>query len=280
MEIGKINTLTATRPIEYGFILVDEDENEVLLPNAYLSKDIVLGEKTDVFIYMDSEDRIVATILKPKIKLGQFAYLEAIDVNAFGAFMDWGLPKDLLVPFAEQARKMEVGKYYPVFLLHDKNTGRLVGSSKINKFLTFDNIELKVGQEVDILPYGMTDLGMNVIVENKYRGLIFKTNIHKHIEEGEHISAFVKKVRSDGKIDIVLEPIGYKKSIDKNTEIVLKALEKNNGFLALTDKSSPQLIQKILGLSKKAFKRAIGNLYRQKTIVLEQNGIRLIVTRS
>jgi len=275
MEIGKINTLVAARPTEYGFILIDEDENEVLLPNAYLSKDIVLGEETDVFLYMDSEDRIVATILNPKIKLGEFGYLEAIDVNNFGAFMDWGLPKDLLVPFAEQGRKMEVGKFYPVYLLRDDSTGRLIGSSKINKFLTFENIDLKVGQEVDILPYGMTDLGMNVIVENKYRGLIFKTNIHKHIEEGQHINAFVKKIRTDGKLDIMLEPIGYKKSIDKNTGIVLNALKKSDGFIALTDKSSPQLIQKILGLSKKAFKRSVGNLYKQKAIVIEKDGIRL-----
>jgi len=275
MEIGKINTLVAARPTEYGFILIDEDENEVLLPNAYLSKDIVLGEETDVFIYMDSEDRIVATILNPKIKLGEFGYLEAIDVNNFGAFMDWGLPKDLLVPFAEQGRKMEVGKFYPVCLLRDDSTGRLIGSSKINKFLTFENIDVKIGQEVDILPYGMTELGMNVIVENKYRGLIFKTNIHKHIEEGQHINAFVKKIRTDGKLDIMLEPIGYKKSIDKNTGIVLNALKKGDGFIALTDKSSPQLIQKILGLSKKAFKRSVGNLYKQKAIVIEKDGIRL-----
>ncbi len=277
MEIGKINTLVAARPTEYGFILVDEEENEVLLPNAYLSKDIVLGEETDVFIYLDSEDRIVATILNPKIKLGEFGYLEAIDVNNYGAFMDWGLPKDLLVPFAEQGRKMEVGKFYPVYLLQDESTGRLIGSSKINKFLTFENIALKVGQEVDILPYGMTELGMNVIVENKYRGLIFKTNIHKHIEEGNHIKAFVKKIRSDGKLDIMLEPIGYRKSIDQNTEIIINALKKNNGFIAITDKSSPQLIQKVLGLSKKAFKRGVGNLYKQKFIELEAEGIRLKV---
>ncbi len=277
MEIGKINTLVAARPTEYGFILIDEEENEVLLPNAYLSKDVVLGEETDVFIYLDSEDRVVATILNPKIKLGEFGYLEAIDVNSYGAFMDWGLPKDLLVPFAEQGRKMEVGKFYPVYLLQDESTGRLIGSSKINKFLSFENIALKVGQEVDILPFGMTELGMNVIVENKYRGLIFKTNIHKHIEEGEHIKAFVKKIRSDGKLDIMLEPIGYRKSIDKNTEIIINALKKNNGFIAITDKSSPQLIQKVLGLSKKAFKRGVGNLYKQKFIELEAEGIRLKV---
>lgn len=276
MIVGKINRLVASRPIEYGFILIDEEENEVLLPNAYLSKDIVLGEETDVFIYLDSEDRIVATILEPKVQLGEFAYLEAIDVNKFGAFMDWGLPKDLMVPFAEQASKMELGKFYPIYLLQDESTGRLLGSSKINKFLTFDNVDLKIGQEVDILPYGMTDLGMNVIVENKYRGLIFKTNIHKHIEEGEVIKAYLKKIREDGKLDIHLEPLGYKKSIDKNTQIILDALGENNGFIALTDKSAPQLIQKVLGLSKKAFKRGVGNLYRQKIIIIENDGIKQV----
>jgi len=276
MEIGKINTLVASRPIEYGFILIDEEENEVLLPNAYLSKDIVLGEETDVFLYTDSEDRIVATILEPKVKLGEYAYLKAIDVNKFGAFMDWGLPKDLLVPFAEQASKMEEGKYYPIFLLQDESTGRLVGSSKINKFIIFDNIDLKVGQEVDILPYGMTDLGMNVIVDNKYRGLIFKSNIHKHIEEGEVIKAYVKKVREDGKLDIHLEPLGYRQSIDKNTQIILDALNNSEGFIALTDKSTPQAIKTVLGLSKKAFKRGVGNLYRQKIIIIDDHGIKLV----
>jgi len=274
MKIGKINTLIASRPIEYGFILIDEEENEVLLPNAYLSEKVVLGENTDVFLYTDSEDRIVATTLTPKIMLGEFAYLEAIDVNKFGAFMDWGLPKDLLVPFAEQASRMVKGKKYPVYLVSDEESGRLIGSTKINKYLTFDNIEVKYGQEVNILPYGMSDLGMNVIVENKYRGLIFKTNIHKHIEEGEIIKAFVKRVREDGKIDILLEPLGYKKSIDKNTQIIIDALKKHDGFIALTDKSAPQAIKTILGLSKKAFKRGVGNLYRQKMITIEDNGIR------
>lgn len=274
MELGKINTLIASRPIEYGFILIDEEENEVLLPNAYLSKDVVLGEETDVFLYTDSEDRIVATTLRPKIMLGQFAYLEAIDVTKFGAFIDWGLPKDLLIPFAEQAGRMIKGNKYPVYLISDEESGRLIGSSKINKFLTFDNIELKTGQEVDILPYGMTDLGMNVIIENKYRGLIFRTDIHKHIEEGEVIKAFVKRVRDDGKVDVSLEPIGYKMSIDKNTQIIIDALKKNNGFIALTDKSDPHAIKVLLGMSKKAFKRGVGNLYRQKMITINENGIK------
>ncbi len=219
MEIGRINKLTASRPIEFGFILIDEEENEVLLPNAYLSEDIKLGEELEVFVYNDSEDRVVATTIIPKVQLEEFAYLQVKDVNQFGAFLDWGLPKDLMAPFAEQARPMEAGNWYLIFMLYDEMSDRLYATSKIKDYLFFDEIDVKQGDEVDLLLYEITDLGMNAVVNNMYKGLIFKSSIHKNIKCGDIIKGYVQKVREDGKLDILLEPLGYKNTIDKTVPI-------------------------------------------------------------
>ena len=276
MELGKINKLTIVRPTEYGYFLEDEEGNEVLLPNAYVTDDLKMQDTIEVFIYNDSEDRITATTLTPYVQLEEFAYLEVKEVNNFGAFMDWGLPKDLLVPFSEQKKKMEKGEWHLIFMLKDEMTDRLIGSAKINNYLYFDDIDIKTGDEVDLLLYEKTDLGINAIVNNMYKGLIFRSDIHKSIKPGEIVKGYVKKVRDDGKIDLSLDPIGFRQSIDKNTSILLDALKANNGTLNLTDKSSPDEINRILGLSKKAFKRAVGNLYKQKKITLSEQGIKLV----
>ncbi len=276
MELGKINKLTIVRPTEYGYFLEDEEGNEVLLPNAYVTDDLKMQDTIEVFIYNDSEDRITATTLTPYVQLEEFAYLEVKEVNNYGAFMDWGLPKDLLVPFSEQKKKMEKGEWHLIFMLKDEMTDRLIGSAKINNYLYFDDIDLKAGDEVDLLLYEKTDLGMNAIVNNMYKGLIFRSDIHKSIKPGEIVKGYVKKVRDDGKIDLSLDPIGFRQSIDKNTSILLDALKANNDFLNLTDKSSPDEINRVLGLSKKAFKRAVGNLYKQKKITLSEKGIKLV----
>lgn len=275
MEIGRINKLTASRPIEFGFILIDEEENEVLLPNAYLSEDIKLGEELEVFVYYDSEDRVVATTITPKVQLEEFAFLQVKEVNQYGAFLDWGLPKDLMVPFAEQARPMEAGNSYLIFMLYDEMSDRLYATSKIKDYLFFDEIDVKQGDEVDLLLYEFTELGMNTIVNNMYKGLIFKSNIHKKIECGDIIKGYVQKVREDGKLDILLEPLGYKNTIQKTSKLLIDNLKENDGFLSLTDKSSPEEIKNILGISKKAFKKSVGYLYKQKIITLESSGVRL-----
>jgi len=254
MEIGKTNKLTAARSTDNGFYLTDNEGNEVLLPNAYVSDDLSIGHEIEVFVYKDSEDRIVATTLKPYVQFEEFAYLQAKEVNDYGAFMDWGLTKDLMVPFAEQTVKMEKGKWYLIFLLEDEQTERLIGSNKVKDFVFFEDIDVKQGDEVDLLLYDMTELGMNAIVNNLYKGLIFKSDIHKNIQAGDRIKGYVKQVREDGKIDLLLEPLGYKNSIDKNYDIILSALKENNGLLNLNDKSTPEEIKQILGLSKKAFK--------------------------
>lgn len=275
MKIGRINKLTAARSTDNGFYLTDNDGNEVLLPNAYVSGELAIGHEIEVFVYKDSEDRIVATTLSPYIQFEEFAYLQAKEVNDFGAFMDWGLPKDLMVPFAEQAVRMEKGKWYLVFLLEDEQTERLIGSNKIKDFVFFKDIDVKAGDEVDLLLYEMTELGMNAIVDNMYKGLIFKSDIHKNIKPGDKIKGYVKLVREDGKIDLLLEPLGYKNSIDKYTEIILSAIKENDGLLNLTDKSSAEEIKEKLGLSKKAFKKAVGKLYKEKIVELSDEGVKL-----
>ncbi len=275
MEIGKINKLRIDRFSDHGCFLEDERTNDVLLPKAYVTEEMNLNDEIDVFIYKDSEDRIVATTLKPIIELETFAYLQVKEVNKIGAFVDWGLPKDLLVPYAEQTVKMKQGEWYLIFLLKDDQTERLIGSNNEREFTYTDEIDVKEGDEVDLLLYNMTELGMNVIVNNLYRGLIFKSDIHQNIKAGDRIKGYIKKVRDDGKLDIVLERQGYKNSIDKNSEIILSAIKEHDGFLKLTDKSNPEEIKIILGLSKKAFKKSIGSLYKQKLIEIKENGIKL-----
>ena len=276
MELGKINTLVAARRTDFGFYLVDLEDNEVLLPNAYVSDELKISDEIDVFIFKDSEDRITATTITPKIQLEQFAYLQVKEVNKYGAFLDWGLPKDLMVPFAEQKLKLVEGNWCLVFLLEDEQTERLIGTCKVNEFVFYDKIELKPGDEVDLLLYEHDELGMKAIVNNLYRGLIFESDIHKKIKPGEKIKGFVKQVREDGKLDIALEPIGYSNQIDKNAEIILDFLNKNKGFVNLTDKSEPEDIKHVLGLSKKAFKRGLGFLYKKKTIEILDDGIKLV----
>ena len=276
MEIGRIEKLKADRATDFGFYLIDEDENEVLLPNAYVSDDLKVGDEIEVFIYKDSEDRIVATTLKPYVQLEEFAYLQVKEVNDYGAFLDWGLPKDLFVPFAEQKEKMKEGEWYLVFVVMDDHSERLLASSMLNKYVYYDDIDISQGDEVDLLLYELSDLGMNAIVDNMYKGLIFKSDIHKNIKPGDRIKGYVKQVRSDGKIDIQLEPLGYKNSIDPNSKIIIDALNENNGFLDVTDKSAPDIIKFKLGLSKKAFKKALGHLYKQKLVSISDDGIKLL----
>lgn len=276
MEIGKTNKLFIARSTDNGYYLANPDQEEVLMPNAYITDDMKIGDEIEVFVYKDSEDRPVATTLKPYVQFEEFAYLQVKDVNQIGTFMDWGLPKDLLVPFDEQTVKMEKGKWYLIFMLIDEETERLIGSCKINEFVFTDVVDLKVGDEVDLLLYDVSELGMNVIVNNMYKGLIFESDIHKKIEPGEKIKAYVKKIREDGKLDISLEPLGYKSAIDKNSQHIIDVLTKSNGFLALTDKSSPIQVNALLGLSKKAFKRSIGYLYKNKLIEITSEGIKLL----
>lgn len=276
MEIGKTHRLKAARTTDNGCYLIDDNGTEVLLPNVYVSDNLKLGDEISVFVYLDNEERPVATTIKPHIELDKFAFLEVKDVNRAGAFMDIGLIKQLLVPFSEQPVKMEVGEWYVVFCLLDEQTDRLIASAMIDDFVFTEGIDLEEGDEVEALFYKKSDLGINAIVNNQFKGLVFQSDIDQDISIGNKLKAYVKKIRSDGKIDLILKPQGYRNVIDQSTQSVLDQLKQENGFFKYTDKSSPDDIRSEFGMSKKAFKKALGNLYKQKIVRLEKDGTYLI----
>jgi len=275
IHLGEINELIINRQTENGFYLIDEEENEVLLPNAYIEPEWNIDDTVSVFIFKDSEDRLTATTETPKIKIDSFALLKVNDTNSVGAFLDWGLPKDLFVPFKEQSRTMEEGKSYVVCMYLDYESERLVASSKINSFLEFEEIDLEQGQEVAVIPYERTPLGYNCIVNNLYKGLIYENEVFSNPSLGSEITGFVKTIREDDKIDISLQRVGYEAQ-DENSEKILNILKGDNGYLGLTDKSKPEEIYDELSMSKKSFKKAIGSLYKKKIIRLEKDGIYLM----
>ncbi len=276
MDLGKTNTLQAARTTDNGCYLQDAEANEVLLPNAYVPADLKLGDSIDVFVYLDNEERITATTITPKIQLDKFAYLEVKDVNNAGAFMDMGIVKQLLVPYSEQPVKMEAGEWYVVFCLLDDQTNRLIGSAQIEDFIFTEDIDVEEGDEVEILIYKRSELGMNVIVNGLYQGLIFSSDVYGDVNIGDTKKAYVKKVRDDGKLDISLLPLGYRNVIDSVTQGVLDILKKHDGFFKYHDKSDPEEIRKVFGMSKKAFKKALGNLYKQKLVELRKDGTQLL----
>ena len=276
MEIGKTHRLKAARTTDNGCYLIDDNGTEVLLPNVYVSDNLKLGDEISVFVYLDNEERPVATTIKPHIELDKFAFLEVKDVTRAGAFMDIGLIKQLLVPFSEQQVKMEVGEWYVVFCLLDEQTDRLIASAMIDDFVFTEGIDLEEGDEVEALFYKKSDLGINAIVNNQFKGLVFQSDIDQDISIGNKLKAYVKKIRSDGKIDLILKPQGYRNVIDQSTQSVLDQLKQENGFFKYTDKSSPDDIRSEFGMSKKAFKKALGNLYKQKIVRLEKDGTYLI----
>ena len=275
IQIGEYNTLTILRDTEPGLFLGDNEENEILLPNRYVPETFKIGDQIEVFTYLDNEERPVAITDKPYIKRNDFALLRCNQVTKFGAFLDWGLVKELFCPFKEQAFKMKAGGWYLVHCYLDEESERLVASSKTNRFL--DNKELTVEQyeEVDLIVSHPSDIGMNVIVNNCHLGLVFKDEIYKDISVGDRLKGIVKKIRSGNKLDISLSQIGYR-NIEPNAQFVLTELEDNNGFLPLNDKSSPEDIKDAMQMSKKSFKKAIGSLYKERQIEIKEDGIYLI----
>jgi len=274
MNIGEINELKVLRFTSVGAYLADDEDNDVLLPNKYLTDDLEIDDTVKVFIYRDSEDRVVATTETPYIEMHKFAYLKTKEVNFYGAFMDWGLEKDLMVPFKEQNLKFEEGRYYLCYLDLDESTDRLVGSAKVNKFLDECTEEFDPEEPVNIMICDTTDLGVKVIVEGIYSGLIFKNDISRNLKRGEKTKGYVSKVREDGKLDVRLDLTARAKIEGSAGELL--AILQSKKYLALTDKSAPDEIRETVGMSKKTFKQAIGNLYKQRLIKLEESGIYLI----
>jgi len=275
IEQGKTSKLKIIKRATFGLYLSDDAGEEVLLPNKYCADEMKPGGEVEVFVYKDSEGRKVATTTSPKIFLHEFAQLEANSVSGVGAFLDWGLDKDLMVPFREQKLKLVEGRWYIVYLDLDKKTDRLYASNRIERFLQNDVISVKEGEEVKLLIWQKTDIGYNVIINNIHKGLIFDNEIFTPLRIGDQLPGFVKKIREDGKIDIAIQATGYRKTNDANSNRILKKLSENEGFLPVTDKSSPDEIYSRFGISKKAFKKSIGALYKQKIISLEKNGIKL-----
>lgn len=275
IHIGEYNTLKVLRFTSVGAYLGDAEDNDILLPNKYLVHDLDLDDEVTVFVYNDSEDRPVATTETPLIFLNSFAVLNVTATSSFGAFLDWGLEKDLLVPFKEQGAKMKEGGNYLVFMYRDEQTNRLVATAKINKHVDNDLSYLNEGDEVELLICDQTDLGRKVIVNNKHLGLIFSDRIIKPLRLGEKTTGFVETLREDGKIDISLTKIGLEK-FDDFTNTVMEYLKENNNRMFLTDKSDPDEIRAMLGMSKKSFKKAVGNLYKLKKITLHEDHIALL----
>ncbi|MCG8473190.1 MAG: S1-like domain-containing RNA-binding protein [Desulfobacterales bacterium] len=273
LKIGEMNRLVAERKMEFGFYLNPKEE-QVLLPNKYVPKGFKLGDAIDVFVYTDSEDRPVATTLTPKAMVGDFALLTVKDVNAIGAFMDWGLEKDLLVPRSEQQRPMEKGREYVVFVGLDEETGRVYGSTRISRYCSKTAGELKGGEKIELLIYGETKLGFQAIVNGHGLGVLYRNEVFEKVRIGDLREGYISRVRDDGKLDLTLKKPGYA-SVEGSSEKLEKLMRKAGGSLSIHDKSSPEEIKAQVQMSKKEFKRAVGVLYKKGVLVMRGDGISL-----
>ncbi len=273
--IGQMNSLRVIKILDFGAYLDGGAHGEILLPSRYVPEDLEIDTEIEVFIYFDSEDRIIATTDTPYAQLGEFAYLRVAEITEYGAFLDWGLVKDLFVPFREQKRKMEIGKSYVVYIYLDEQSNRLAATARVDRFLDITPHDYTEGQTVELLIYTQTDLGLKAIINSKHSGVIYQNEIFQNVRIGDKINGFIKKIREDDKIDLSLYEEGYGK-IDDIAEKILAKLRMRNGFLPLSDDSSPEVIYNTFGISKKNFKKAIGSLYKKELITLDEKGIRLV----
>ena len=273
--IGHINTLTIVKEVDFGLYLDGGNLGEILLPIRYVPQDSKVGDSLDVFLYHDSEDRVIATTDTPYAMVGECAYLKCIATNKAGAFLNWGLMKDLLVPFNQQKPPMEEGKSYIVYLYIDDQSGRIAASAKLDRFLFQDSDEdFKIGEKVSLLNANKTDLGHKVIINHTHWGLLHEQRLSRPIRRGERFTGYIKNIRDDGKIDVAMH-LNTRKKLDDTAETILEELRQNSNFLPLTDKSSPEDIFSYLSISKGLFKKSIGTLYKKKFIRLESDGIYL-----
>lgn len=273
LSLGRFNRLTIVRRAEQGLYLSGGPE-DILLPNRYVPDGAEIGDEIDVFVYLDNEERLIATTETPKAQVGDFAWLQVAWVNNFGAFLDWGLMKDLFVPFREQKMKMQKGKSYLVHLHIDPESYRIMASAKVERYLSTDFPPYHGGDEVDILVWQKTDLGFKAIVENRFSGMLFDAEIFRQLHSGDRLKAYVKQVRPDGKIDLSLQKKGQK-AVHDFSDTLLEHLQNNGGFTPLGDKSPAEEIYALFGVSKKVFKKAVGDLYKQHLITIEPEGLRM-----
>ncbi len=274
IELGKFNQLEVVKEVDFGLYLDGGEEGEILLPTRYVPEGCQVGDMLNVFLYLDIDERLIATTLTPLVQVGQFACLEVAWVNQFGAFLNWGLMKDLFVPFSEQKMKMQVGRKYVIHAHLDDESYRIVASAKVERYLSKDIPDYAPGTEVDILIWQKTDLGFKAIIDNKHSGLLYENEIFCTLETGMQMRAFVKQVREDGKVDLILQKPGFEK-IDDLSKTLLDYIKEHGGRIHLNDKSPAEDIYDTFGVSKKTFKKGVGDLYKKRLISLQENGITL-----
>ncbi len=274
VEFGKNNSLRVIKEVDFGVYLDGDTDGEILMPIRYVPANCKVGDYVDVFLYLDSEDRPIATTEKPYAQVDEFAMLRVKSVNKIGTFLDWGIMKDLLVPFREQKVTMIEGRSYLVYIYVDEETKRIVASAKLNKFVDKSLPEYSVGQEVELVIESETDLGYKAIINNRHWGILYENEVFEQLAKGLKIKGFIKKIRTDNKIDLALHPLGYEK-VDPLTQMILDELIKEGGFIPVSDKSDAEEVYRVFGISKKSFKQALGALYKRRLITLSPDGIRL-----
>lgn len=279
IKLGKFNQLEVVKKVDFGIYLDGGEEGEVLLPTRYVPEDCAVGDILNVFLYLDMEERLIVTTLVPYVQVGEFAYLEVAWVNQYGAFLNWGLMKDLFVPFREQKMKMQVGRKYMIHAHLDDESYRIVASAKVERYLSKEKPEYAAGDEVDILVWQKTDLGFKAIIDNKYSGLLYENEIFTPLSAGMQLKAYVKQVREDGKVDLMLQKPGFAK-VGDFSKTLLDYLREQGGRIALTDKSPAEEIYEVFGVSKKTFKKGVGDLYKKRLISLQDDAIVLVKSRT
>lgn len=273
LHIGEWNKLKVVKDVDFGLYLDDTEDGEILLPNRYVPEDATVGDELEVFIYSDSEDRLIATTEGPIATVGQFALLKVKSVERVGAFLDWGLLKDLLLPYREQSRELHVGDSVLVYIYLD-NTERICASMRIERHIEKSPGDYQPGQQVELMIAGKTELGYKAIVDGRHFGVIFANEVFQPLRQGQIVDGFIKQVRPDGKIDLSLQKTGHTAGDDIAPKII-DMLKQKGGFLAITDKTAPETIYRLFGASKKKFKIALGGLYKNRKIVIGDDGIRI-----
>jgi len=274
-QVGRFNKLEVVKEVDFGVYLDGGELGTILLPQRYVPEDCELGDWVDVFLYFDSEDLLIATTEKPRVEVGRCEMLKVIDINNAGAFMDWGLPKDLLVPYSEQFKPMEVGYSYVVYVFHDQDSDRIAASTRLQDYLAEESVWIKPRQAVNLLIAGRTDLGYKAVINDQYLGLIFRDDAFRPLKVGERLPGFIKGIRADGKIDLVISQGTLQGDHDLGEQII-ENLRASGGVSTLTDKSDPDEIYRTFKVSKKKYKQALGSLYRSKRILLSPEKIQLV----
>ena len=273
LELGRVNRLTVVKQVDFGLYLDGgKVHGNILLPSRYVPEDTKIGDEIDVFLYLDQDERLIATTERPLAQVGDFAWLEVAWVNNFGAFLNWGLMKDLFVPFREQKMKMQKSNRYIVHVHLDEESHRIMASAKVEKFLSHDMPAYKVGDKVEGLVWQKTDLGFKVIVDNKFGGLLYDHQLFRELHTGDRLTMYVQQVREDGKIDLMLQPVGQQ-AAREFSDVLLEHLRNNGGRTVLGDKSPAEEIYAVFGVSKKVFKKAVGDLYKRRLITISDEGL-------